>query len=99
MHSLKPKNVNRMDVLNKLFDQVGNDLHGDSLNYVVTVALYHAAATSPEPHEIIKTALGQGAVLGGYTQADREQVYNDVIEGFRYEGDDGSHPDLTYLRS
>jgi len=92
--------MSRLDKLNTLFSQVSESLNTNSLNYCVNIGLYPCVGTAnKEITEIVKSALGERALLGGYSKVDSNEILDAVIEGLKYEGDDSSHPNLTYLRS
>jgi len=84
--------------LNELFGQVCNS-GADRLNYVSAVELRHSIVSGNRLDEIVKGALGEKAVPGREQSVNASDVLGMVDECLRFEGDEGSHPDVEVLRS
>jgi hypothetical protein len=92
--------MNAVAVLNSLLDQHFAELRKDSLNYVVHVKVYESENGSDrDVAEILKAVLRAKVVVGRTSDASADELVNDVLRGLRYEGDDGSHPGLEFLKS
>ncbi len=86
--------------INKSFENISRKLFRNSLNYRADFKLFPCAKTQGNLLEkLVQTTLGDQAVVGGSSDATRQEVIDELRDALQYRGDHGSHPSLDYLDS
>ena len=88
-----------IEELNKSFKRISRKLFSRSLNYYADFKLYQCEGMAGESLNTVATAaLGDRARVGGSGLATKEEVIEDLRSALHFEGDDGAHPNIDYLK-
>jgi hypothetical protein len=86
--------------LNRLFSILCSNLNRGSLNYCVSLALFHSPDKGgSNANEVVATAFGKSAVLGNTYGVTISELLEEVEKRFDFAGDDESHPGRDFHRS
>ncbi len=70
------------------------------LNYVVSFDLHRVPTVyQGTPEDYVSNAIGPQAIIGGTSHTMIGDMLSEVEQCIRWEGDEGSHPDQTAIRS
>jgi len=97
----KQCSASRTRQLKHQFAEIAKRLNaGDALNYSVSFGVYETAGSNDSDFEtILKNAMGPEVCLAGSLSVSINEATALVRSALEYTGDDGSHPNRTYLSS
>ena len=86
--------------LNRIFSALCENLNRGSLNYSVSLALFHSPNKGgSDAQEIVTAAFGKAATLGNTFVVTIGELLDEVEKGMDFIGDDGTYPSRNFLGS